>query len=99
MDGLGTRIAHSDYPSDLLDRRFEDRRIGQEEAQMLTRPALELALTKARITQLTGHSSPDPAVSLAGRKEKMKSAQACRSVEKRSVGPDWIEERARGVLG
>jgi hypothetical protein len=100
MAGLETRMAYSDYPSALLDRRFEDRRIGREEAQIFNKTALELALTKLQITPLTRHNSPDSMAWQAengGTGEERMETPERRKKERRSVVDRRKSERSTGV--
>ncbi len=93
MAGLGTRIVYSDYPTALLDLRFEDRR-------MLTRTAHGPALTRHQITQCAGHHSPAPMVSMAekeGVDEERMEIPERRKSERRSATDRRKSERSTGV--
>src|SRR5213592_1713088 len=100
MAGLGPRIAYSGHPTALLYRRFKERRNGQEEAPLHSKTALELALTRLRITQLTRHNSRHPMVSMAEKEgvdeESMDNAER-RKKERRTESDRRKSERSTGV--
>ena len=100
MAGLGTRVTYSEYSTALLDRRFEDCRIGQEEAPTLTKTALELALTTLLVTQLTRQNSPHPMVSMTekeGVDEERMDYPERRKKERRTESDRRKSERSTGV--
>ena len=94
MAGLGTRVTYSEYSTALLDRRFEDCR------PMLSKTALELALTRLRITQLTRQNSPHPMVVMAEKEgvdeERMDNPER-RKKERRTESDRRKSERSTGV--